>query len=1542
MPDRIRALYVDDEPGLLEVARLFLEQSPEFSVETAQSAKLALSSPSIASYDAIVSDYQMPDMDGIAFLKAVREKYGGIPFILFTGRGREEVVIQAINNGADFYLQKGGDPTAQFAELAHKIRQAVSRKKAQEELKNAYEQITASEEELRGQYEELAQGERRVRESQELLHTFLDSATDAFSIWDADLNLVDMNRVALSYLPPGSKKEDLIGKNLQEFLSGEDEWRSIDRYREVMKTGVPFTGTERSAGLPHDDRWLNVKCFRVGSGLGIMTTDVTREKEAEEKLRAAYEKLSASEEELRHQYEEIAAAQASLLESREQMAEIAETVPGVVYQSLFHPGKREEFTFLSRRVPDVFGISAEKEGFTERFFACIDPRDRELMARSIREAVANSAPWEFEGRFTKPSGEEIWFQGLARPVRKAAGLYYNGVLLDITSRKRAEEAVIEQAAKLREAQEMAHLGFWSWDIRTGNVEWSDEVYRIFGLDPATFNPTIDSILARSPWPEEQNRGREIVSKVTVSHEPGSYEQRFLRPDNSTGHYYSTYQGRYDEKGNLTSLVGTVLDITSRKKAEIELRASEDRYRSIIEHAPYGMHFYQLDPARGLVFTGANPAADRILGISHEQFIGKTIEDAFPGLAGTDVPPAYRRVAETGEAWETEQVNYHKGSISGAYAVVAFRTAPGFMAAMFVDITERKKAEEALRESSDRYSNILRTAMDGFCILTMEGRITDVNEAFCRMTGYLRDEALGLSLPDIESVENPEESKSHIQKIVAQGSDRFETFFRCKDGRTINVEVSVVYSPVQGGRLITFSRDITERKKTEQALLLANLVVENSPVILFRWKAEEGWPVVYVSQNVRQFGYTPEELTSGIIPYSSMVYPEDLERVAAEVEKYTRERTDRYRQEYRIVTREGDIRWIEDHTVIERDKKGNVTFYQGVLLDITEKKNVEESLREKTEELDQYFTASLDLFCIAGTDGFFHRLNPEWERALGYTLAELEEKRFLDFVHPGDREATLAAVGDLSSQKSVLNFTNRYRHKDGSYRWIEWRSLPKGDLIFAAARDITERKQFEDALQQSRAELSAILEGTPVLQFVIDRDHRIIAWNKALEKYSGIPAAEVLGTDLQWRAFYPEKRPVLADLLVDSNTDGLSQWYGGKLNPAPHVAGGYEATDFFPAMGPSGTWLMFTAAPVRDADGTIIGAVETLDDVTERVRATEALRESEEKYRTLVDVSPVAVAVHRGGKVVYANPEAVRLLQAGSAGDLLGKDVMPFIHPDYHTKALDDFRLMAEDGRMIPLQEEVLLTLNGEPFTVEVVAKPIRYEGLPSVLVAFRDITERKRAEASLREAGRKLALLNSVTRHDIRNQLITLQGFTQHAMKNEKDPAIAGYLAKVDTSATLIRGHIEFMKAYQELGVDAPSWIPIGDVACRVRQKEVTCQDLCSGIEIFSDPMLEKVFSNLFDNAIRHGEHVTEIAVRCETAGDGLVVVVEDNGIGIPEDEKEKIFEKGFGKNTGYGLFLVREILSITGITIRETGTSGKGARFEIRVPRESWRTTGS
>ena len=138
----ISVLYVDDEPDLLELCRISLEQTGEFRVDTVESAKDALAQLSKTQYDAIISDYQMPEMDGISLLKSIRQRDGDIPFILFTGRGREEVVIEAVNNGADFYIQKGGDPKAQFVELMHKVRQAVKKRQAERDLHESEKRLT--------------------------------------------------------------------------------------------------------------------------------------------------------------------------------------------------------------------------------------------------------------------------------------------------------------------------------------------------------------------------------------------------------------------------------------------------------------------------------------------------------------------------------------------------------------------------------------------------------------------------------------------------------------------------------------------------------------------------------------------------------------------------------------------------------------------------------------------------------------------------------------------------------------------------------------------------------------------------------------------------------------------------------------------------------------------------------------------------------------------------------------------------------------------------------------------------------------------------------------------------------------------------------------------------------------------------------------------------------------------------------------------------------------------------------------------------------
>ncbi|MDD1723793.1 MAG: hybrid sensor histidine kinase/response regulator [Methanospirillum sp.] len=210
---------------------------------------------------------------------------------------------------------------------------------------------------------------------------------------------------------------------------------------------------------------------------------------------------------------------------------------------------------------------------------------------------------------------------------------------------------------------------------------------------------------------------------------------------------------------------------------------------------------------------------------------------------------------------------------------------------------------------------------------------------------------------------------------------------------------------------------------------------------------------------------------------------------------------------------------------------------------------------------------------------------------------------------------------------------------------------------------------------------------------------------------------------------------------------------------------------------------------------------------------------------------------------------------------------------------------------------------------------------------------------ALKEANKQLNLLSSITRHDILNRIMVLNGYLSIIREESNDPAIAEYLNVLDSATNAIKSQIAFTRIYQDLGTQEPQWIPVQSLVSTLRIPEpVHFEKRLDDIEIYADPITGNVFENLLDNTIRHGSHVTRIRYATHPGPGTLSITWEDDGAGIAEDEKEKIFGRGYGKNTGLGLFLVREILSLTGIGIRETGKEGEGARFEILVPEGKWR----
>jgi PAS domain S-box-containing protein len=401
------------------------------------------------------------------------------------------------------------------------------------------------------------------------------------------------------------------------------------------------------------------------------------------------------------------------------------------------------------------------------------------MFASLRRCREERQPHQMENEFTYPDGTKEWFELSIQPVPEGVFI----LSIDITERKQAEEALRQSEKRLRETQEMARLGHWYWNVKTGDVEWSEEVYRIFQLDPNSFTPKIDSILALSPWPEDHERDQELIRRAMETHEKGTYEQRFLRPDKSIGYYHSTFQGNYDDRGDLIAIIGTVLDITELKRAEMDLQILSSRNQAMLEAIPDII----MEVDTNKVYTWANKAGIEFFGtdvvgreaafyFEGEQQTYEAIKPIFNGQEEVIYVQSWQR-RHDGEkrllAWWCRVLKDSNGNVSGALSSAR-------------DITEIKRAEEALGESERKFRETVINLDEGYYSVTLEGILLEHNQAFCRILGYdIAQDMRGVLLPDFW--QNPDQRQEYLKAFAAIGSiTNYQINAKTRTGEMITV------------------------------------------------------------------------------------------------------------------------------------------------------------------------------------------------------------------------------------------------------------------------------------------------------------------------------------------------------------------------------------------------------------------------------------------------------------------------------------------------------------------------------------------------------------------------------------------------------------------------------------------------------------------------------------------------------------------------------------------------------------------------------------
>ena len=393
------------------------------------------------------------------------------------------------------------------------------------------------------------------------------------------------------------------------------------------------------------------------------------------------------------------------------------------------------------------------------------------------------------------------------------------------------------------------------------------------------------------------------------------------------------------------------DITERRRAEKELRGSEARTRSIIDSIPVGMHMYRLEPDGRLIFTGANPAADRILGVENSAFIGKTIEEAFPPLKDTEVPQRYRDAARSGKIWQTESIEYRDNVIKGAFEVHAFRTGPDSMVAAFEDITERKRAEMALKESAAKYRQLYNQTPVLLQSIDRNATIVEVNDFWLATLGYERGEVVGRKVTDFYAPA----SKRYAEEVVQPAFFRDGVLkdiayqFVKKNGELVDVLLSATAERDAQGKVIRSQAvivDVTERKRAEAAVRKSEAryraLYEGTPVMMHSIDTEG--KLVSVSDHwLRTLGYDREE----VLGRRSTEFLDEPSREYARTAvlpafMQTGVCTD---VPYTFVKKNGERISTLLSAIAERDEAGKIVRSLAVIIDISERKRAEDALRE---------------------------------------------------------------------------------------------------------------------------------------------------------------------------------------------------------------------------------------------------------------------------------------------------------------------------------------------------------------------------------------------------------------------------------------------------------------------------------------------------------------------------------------------------------------------------------------------------------------------
>jgi PAS domain S-box-containing protein len=1017
--------------------------------------------------------------------------------------------------------------------------------------------------------------------------------------------------------------------------------------------------------------------------------------------------------------------------------------------------------------------------------------DYEQYKKVVEKCLSDGEPYEFELRAIRSDGEIrnciAKGEGKKDITGKITTMY--GTLLDITEQKQAEQALKESEAKYKEAQQIAKLGNWTLDIVNNKLSWSDEIYRIFELEPQEFKATYEAFL-EFIHPDDRENVNFAYTNSLKTKAPYEIEHRVITKNNTVKYVKEKCKTTFDKTGKPLESVGIVIDITEQKQAEMEINLMAE----MLKLAPNAI---TISDYKGK-FLYVNQKTLDLYGYTLEEFKDIPLSKLDTPESAVQIPVRMQEIIKNGEGvFQTESFK-KDGTILQMELHVKTTKWNDIDALITVgtDITERKKAEEALKESELYFRTIFNNISDAVFYQDIKtGRIISANETARQIYGYSDDELKGMEIHQIDVVDNTVEIEKRLKTLYEKGVVTFESVHVTKNGVHFPVEAKAKI--VDDKTFISVARDLSERKQADKALKESEAkfktIFSSSADTILLADPETG--IIVDANNVAsQLFEKPVDEIIGM--HQQDLYPNELKGISVEAFNRRPSNNSNATQpvEIEVLTDNGKRKTVEIRgSIIQIDGK---EFVLGNFRDITDRKKAEKALKESEEKYRLLSENISDGIMLIENDEIKY-VSEGSSKLFGYPrkiLESLTSEDLFDYIHPDDRDRIYKTITE-SKKNQIKNYvyTGRVRKSNGEYIWIEdsvnsqYDKYGKRIRSVIRSRNVDEYKKAEMALKESESRYRKAEKVGKVgnWEYNISTD-KFWASEETKRIFGFIPDNNYLSTE-DVESCIPDRENVhqsLVDLIekeVDYNLE-------------------YEIITFDKGNRKN---IISVAQLEKDAFGQPIKVTGVVQDITARKKAEIALKESEEKLSLIVNKSPfpVAIADLNNEKIYYWSKNATKMFghTPTSVSEWYN---LAYPDSDYRKQVIEKWSPYLETARKsytaIYTGEYHITCKDGSIKICEIFAQYIP----ENVVVSFNNITDRKKAEIALKDNIAKLDSIVAIYQKDHKNRMELLD-FTLNEAVELTDSQI-GYIYFYDNESENFTLHSWSKNVMKECAIANP------------------------------------------------------------------------------------------------------------------------------------------